>query len=170
MALGIAEDPARTASQGDVGLGWNGWTSFLSSRGEAYRFSMSSPVTAASRCSRISPYLAFGCLSMREVWQACRAGVGVLADRPPETRRAWRQSLKSFDSRLHWHCHFIQKLEDEPAAEFRSFHSAYHGLDKNHEEAAAFLAAWQEGRTGYPLVDAYRSPSQPVGWPSHAPW
>ena len=164
VALGIAEDHCPHRQSGGRRAGLERLTSFLSSRGEAYRFSMSSPVTAASRCSRISPYLAFGCLSMREVWQACRAGVGVLADRPPETRRAWRQSLKSFDSRLHWHCHFIQKLEDEPAAEFRSFHSAYHGLDKNHEEAAAFLAAWQEGRTGYPLVDACMRSLVATGW------
>ncbi|MAK94010.1 MAG: deoxyribodipyrimidine photolyase, partial [Gammaproteobacteria bacterium] len=120
--------------------------------------------TASSRCSRISPYLAFGSLSMREVWQACRNNVQTLADRPPETRRAWRQSLKSFDSRLHWHCHFIQKLEDEPAAEFRSFHSAYHGLDKEHADASAFLAAWQEGRTGYPLVDACMRSLAATGW------
>ena len=101
---------------------------------------------------------------MREVWQACRTNVETLADRPPETRRAWRQSLKSFDSRLHWHCHFIQKLEDEPAAEFRSFHSAYHGLDKEHADASAFLAAWQEGRTGYPLVDACMRSLAATGW------
>ena len=95
VALGIAEDHCPHRQSGGRRAGLERLTSFLSSRGEAYRFSMSSPVTAASRCSRISPYLAFGCLSMREVWQACRAGVGVLADRPPETRRAWRQSLKS---------------------------------------------------------------------------
>ena len=100
VALGIAEDHCPHRQSGDVGAGLERLTSFLSSRGEAYRFSMSSPVTAASRCSRISPYLAFGCLWMREVWQACRAGVGVLRTgrRKPG---AWRQSLKSFDSRLH---------------------------------------------------------------------
>ena len=164
QVLGLAEDRCPGRQQGGRQAGMERLASFLETRGEAYRFSMSSPVTASSRCSRISPYLAFGSLSMREVWQACRNNVQTLADRPPETRRAWRQSLKSFDSRLHWHCHFIQKLEDEPAAEFRSFHSAYHGLDKHHGDAAAFLVAWQDGRTGYPLVDACMRSLAATGW------
>jgi len=35
-------------------------------------------------------------------------------------------SLISFESRLHWHCHFIQKLESEPQIEFRNVN---HGFD-----------------------------------------
>ena len=164
QALGLGDDWCPHPQPGGRQAGLERLTSFLETRGEAYRFSMSSPVTAPSRCSRISPYLAFGSLSMREVWLAQRGQAEAIADRPPETRRAWRQSLKSFDSRLHWHCHFIQKLEDEPAAEFRAFHSAYHGLDKDHEDAPAFLAAWREGRTGYPLVDACMRSLAATGW------
>ena len=33
---------------------------------------------------------------------------------PAEDERTMLASLKSFESRLHWHCHFIQKLETEP--------------------------------------------------------
>ncbi len=125
---------------------------------------MSSPVTAPAQCSRLSPYLAFGALSMREVWQAARRQADDLDTRPPEDRRGWKQSLKSFNSRLHWHCHFMQKLEDEPAIEFRPFHSAYRDLDKSHADAAAWLAAWQAGQTGYPLVDACMRYLAATGW------
>ena len=44
--------------------------SFLNERGEKYRSEMSSPITAKNACSRLSPYLAFGAISMREVAQA----------------------------------------------------------------------------------------------------
>lgn len=125
---------------------------------------MSSPVTAPASCSRLSPYLAFGVLSMREVWQESTRRKAALAARPPADRRGWSQSVRSFESRLHWHCHFIQKLEDEPAAEFRSFHSAYRNLDKAHEDAQRFLTAWQDGRTGYPLVDACMRSLAATGW------
>ena len=162
--LGVETDSCPQRQPGGRQAGLERLASFLSTRGATYRFSMSSPVTAAARCSRISPYLAFGSLSMREVWQACKGAAETIVDRPAESRRAWRQSLKSFDSRLHWHCHFMQKLEDEPAAEFRAFHSAYHGLEKDHDNAEVYLATWQQGRTGYPLVDACMRSLTATGW------
>ena len=162
--FGLARDHCPHRQPGGRQAGQDHLSSFLSHRGQAYRFGMSSPVTAATQCSRLSPYIAFGALSMREVWQAQRQAGEVLESRPPEARRGWRQSLKSFNSRLHWHCHFMQKLEDEPAAEFRSFHAAYHDFDKSHEDAAAWLAAWQAGLTGYPLVDACMRHLDATGW------
>ena len=43
---------------------------FLSGRGLRYSREMSSPVPAYGSCSRLSPYLAHGCLSIRSVAQA----------------------------------------------------------------------------------------------------
>lgn len=129
--------------------------SFLEERGERYRSEMSSPVTAWSSCSRISPYLTWGCISMRTVVQA-------LQERQRELRAAkhsgvavggWLQSLKSFESRLSWRCHFMQKLEDEPEIEFRNMSRIYDGLREDAFDLRRF-EAWRAGQTGYPLVDA----------------
>jgi hypothetical protein len=49
------------------------------------------------------------------------------ADPSPDAK-ALRASLVSFSGQLHWHCHFMQKLESEPAIEFREFHPAMRGL------------------------------------------
>ncbi|MCG7860542.1 hypothetical protein MD537_26400, partial [Flavihumibacter sediminis] len=92
--------------------------SFLQQRGEQYQRAMSSPVEGVSACSRLSPYLAWGALSMREVAQANEARRRAL----PPAEKTWRKSLRSFSGRLHWHCHFIQKLEDEPRVEFENLH------------------------------------------------
>ena len=162
--LGIAGTDAPQRQAGGRRAGRDHLASFFAHRGRSYRFTMSSPVTAPDSCSRLSPYLAFGVLSMREVWQESARQKAALATRPPADRRGWSQSIRSFESRLHWHCHFIQKLEDEPAAEFRSFHSAYRNLDKTHGDAGAFLAAWQQGQTGYPLVDACMRSLAATGW------
>lgn len=139
--------------------------SFLTTRGAGYRFEMSSPRTAEHSCSRLSPHLAFGAISVREVVQAARRRKTALAnDADHPRRKAWLASLKSFESRLAWHCHFIQKLEDEPRAELQSFHPAYRALDKSGDHAAVRMAAWQQGRTGFPLIDACMRSLNETGW------
>jgi deoxyribodipyrimidine photo-lyase len=63
-----------------------------------------------------------------------------------------KRALSNFISRLHWHCHFIQKLESNWRMEFESVSRAYDELEKPVNEG--YISAWQEGRTGVPLVDA----------------
>ena len=50
--------------------------SFIQARGVGYHREMSSPNTAFTSCSRLSPYLAWGCISMRTVVQTVRAAAG----------------------------------------------------------------------------------------------
>jgi deoxyribodipyrimidine photo-lyase len=76
-------------------------------------------------------------------------------------------SLKSFESRLHWHCHFIQKLESESAIEFRNVHRGFDNLRNEgalHPEEESKLIAWVEGKTGYPFVDACMRSLLATGW------
>jgi deoxyribodipyrimidine photo-lyase len=78
---------------------------FLDARALGYRGGISSPLSSPTACSRISAYLAYGCISMREVVQSTRAALDAL---PPQASRH-RAGLVGFISRLYWHCHFIQK-------------------------------------------------------------
>lgn len=136
---------------------------FLHERGETYTRAMSSPVTAFDRCSRLSPHLAFGTVSIREVFQAVDARKQALMRQPATERGMWPSALRSFSGRLRWHCHFIQKLEDEPRIEFRNLHPAYDGLRES-EFNPAFFEVWQAGRTGYPMVDACMRALKATGW------
>ena len=136
--------------------------SFLTGRGRDYRRGMSSPITAADSCSRLSEHLAFGSISMRAVHQAT-----VAAEQNPAPGMA--QALRSFSGRLRWHCHFMQKLEDEPAIEHRNFSRSHDGLRSGDGFNAdpvdmARLQAWSEGRTGYPMVDACMRQLCATGW------
>ncbi len=81
---------------------------------------MSSPAGGAEACSRISAHLAYGCLSMRETYQAARRAQAYWRGMDDAVYAA---SLHSFIARLHWHCHFIQKLEDAPDLEMRPLHT-----------------------------------------------
>ena len=94
---------------------------FLQVRGRDYRRALSSPLTAEDGCSRLSPHLAFGTLSMRTVHQATAQRIEAAAHSGLGEERAFAYALRGFAGRLRWHCHFMQKLEDEPAIEWRNF-------------------------------------------------
>ncbi|MCX7373410.1 MAG: deoxyribodipyrimidine photo-lyase [Alphaproteobacteria bacterium] len=126
---------------------------FLAGRGADYRRGMSSPLTAGRVCSRLSPHLALGTLSMREA--LARAGQGGAI---PATATA------SLISRLHWHCHFIQKLESEPALECRAMHPLMETARRPTAPDDPLLAAWDEGRTGLPFLDACMLSLRATGW------
>jgi deoxyribodipyrimidine photo-lyase len=68
-------------------------------------------------------------------------------------RTVLRRALAAFEGRLHWHCHFIQKLESEPRIELENIHRARDGLREAEFDRARF-EAWCAAATGFPFVDA----------------
>jgi deoxyribodipyrimidine photo-lyase len=98
-------------------------------------------VAAAERASRLSPYLAFGALSPRQVYQRVQT-------RAPDGR-----GKSMFVSRLYWNRHYTQKLEDWPGWTDRALNPAMRGLYRD-EHDPDLVAAWQRGETGFPMVDA----------------
>ena len=143
---------------------------FLTERGVNYRADMSSPVTGFDGCSRLSPHLAWGSISIRTVHHALRHRQAELKDTPRTARDPrWLKSLTSYQGRLRWHCHFIQKLESEPEIEFHNMHRSYDHLRQ--EDDAAWtdeerqrFEAWRDGRTGYPFIDACMRCLAETGW------
>ena len=137
--------------------------SFLAGRGRHYRGALSSPLTAAEGCSRLSEHLAFGTISMRRVHQATETAIRNTDD------RSLAHALLGFAGRLRWHCHFMQKLEDEPAIEWRNFSRSHDGLRPGDGVCetpwnSEHFAAWCEGQTGYPMVDACMRQLRATGW------
>jgi deoxyribodipyrimidine photo-lyase len=157
-ALGLADDPCPGRQRGGRREALATLASFLDSRGRRYRSAMSAPVSGAEHCSRLSPHLALGALSLREVCQAANTA-----------RARWREqgdgpfarAIDSYISRLHWHCHFIQKLEDAPWLAERCLHPGYADLPQ-HDDTR--LAAWATGTTGWPFVDACMRSLAATGW------
>ena len=162
-ALGLGKDDCPYRQVGGREQGLTELTSFFHERGLHYTKAMSSPVTAYEACSRLSPYIAFGCLSIREIYQWHQNQLTKLDYCSPQEQRLWRSANRSFSGRLRWHCHFIQKLEDQPSIEFENLHPAYNSVrtEAFNEE---FFLAWQEGRTGFPMVDACMLSLRAYGW------
>ena len=159
--LGLKADPCPGRQTGGRRAALDHLYSFLHVRGAPYRRAMSSPAAGAEHCSRLSPYLAWGVVSMREVAQATWARQREV--KANQIRAGWRGSLSSFQGRLHWRDHFMQKLEDEPGIETRNLHRAYDGLRPTQPDQDV-LEAWSAGETGLPFVDACMRCLSATGW------
>ena len=95
--------------------------------------------------SRLSQDLRFGLLSIREVYAKCRkAMAGASADA--------RKSIHQFISELCWREFYFQILWHFPEVLEREFNPQFRALEWDYDEQA--FAAWREGRTGFPIVDA----------------
>ncbi|MDR9442938.1 MAG: deoxyribodipyrimidine photo-lyase [Schleiferiaceae bacterium] len=119
----------------------------------AYNKHISRPLESRESCSRLGTYLAWGNVSLRQVYQAARARYAT-GDH--------RGALRAFISRLHWHSHFIQKFEMECRMEWENVNRGFDALDRR--EDPALLAAWKKGETGFPLVDACMRALQETGY------
>ncbi len=161
--LGLADDPCPRRQAGGRRAGLALLDSFLDHRGARYHREMSSPNTAYQACSRLSVHFATGAVSIREAAQAARHRLGSLGALPPAERQTWGPALRAFQGRLHWHCHFMQKLEDQPSLEFENQHPAYDGLREGAFDDDRFQA-WCAGRTGFPFIDACMRALIDSGW------
>jgi deoxyribodipyrimidine photo-lyase len=123
--------------------GWKYLKSFMETRHVGYSSLISKPEASRKACSRISPYLAYGNISMRMAHTFTMQHYKAARN---------KRSLQNFVSRLHWQSHFIQKFEDESRMEFEPVNKAYQSLEKPRD--LALIEAWQTGKTGVPLVDA----------------
>jgi deoxyribodipyrimidine photo-lyase len=129
--------------QGGENLAWRYLDSFVKERHVNYSKHISKPSLSRKGCSRLSPYLTYGNISMRMIYQ--------YTNQHYETSKN-KRAILNFVSRLHWHCHFIQKFEDECRMEFENVNRAYDVLLKPKNET--HIKAWQEGKTGIPIIDA----------------
>ena len=152
--------PAPGRQAGGLSAGAAVLDDFLLRRGSGYRGGISSPLTAETACSRLSPHIAWGTVGMRTIVQATRRRVRAAR---ADGEKRWAASLAQFDRRLHWHCHFIQKLEQRPDIEFANVHRGFDGM-REHDFDRARFDAWAAGRTGYPLIDAC------MRWLAHTGW
>ena len=116
--------------------------SFMEGRINRYQNEYSKPATSRLYSSRLSPYLAWGNLSTRQVCQYAAQ----------YKKQVDKRNLNAFLSRMRWQAHFIQKFEMEGRMEFESVNKGYRQLVKPRNPE--LQQAWKTGQTGIPLVDA----------------
>ena len=132
---------------------WAYLNSFCNDRGKNYSKHISKPLASRKSCGRISPYLAWGNISVRQAFQKIKGH-----ENYPFNKRSFNAILM----RLKWRCHFIQKFEVECSYETRCINLGYETLDRGNNKE--LIKAWKNGTTGFPLVDACMRCLHKTGW------
>ena len=118
---------------------------------DEYPGSISAPSDAATGASRLSAYLRFGCLSVRQVYQYV------------DEHAVDGRGKDMFRSRLYWNRHYNQKLEDWAGWMDTAVNPVLEGFHADTHDPA-LVNAWKRGETGYPMVDASMRCLQETGW------
>ncbi|MFW5930049.1 MAG: cryptochrome/photolyase family protein [Halobacteriota archaeon] len=121
--------------------------------GDIHSYDVDRDYPARAGTSRLSPYLRFGCVGIREVWSAT-----VEAERERESDGA-----EEFRRQLAWREFYVQLLYYNPRMPFESL-AGFDGDPWRYDDVEAEVEAWRRGETGYPLVDAGMRQLLRTGW------
>jgi len=135
---------------------------FLETHSAKYMYNISKPFESQSWCSRLSPYITYGCLSIKIIVQATENRRQELKELWSDAAKNHRKSLQYFMSRLHWQSHFIQKLEDEPEMEFRNLNRDFDAIRQTSD--IELIEKVFSSQSGIPYIDALIKQLQQTGW------
>ena len=122
--------------------------------GPAHRYHVDRELPAVAGTSRLSPYLRFGAVSVRECLRAALALAA--ADSAAE------QGVRAWIDELVWREFYHAILDAHPRVLRGPFREAFDRLEWDDDPAR--LQAWQAGMTGYPIVDAGMRELAATGW------
>ncbi len=132
---------------------WKYLYSFCENRGKNYMRHISKPLASRRGCSRISPFLAWGNISIRQAAKFVKGHPNYAGN---------KRAFNAMITRLKWHCHFIQKFEVECSYASQCINPGYELLHR--ENNPDYIKAWEQGLTGYPLIDACMRCVTKTGW------
>lgn len=92
-----------------------------------------------NKTTQLSPYIKFGCLSIREVYYAIRDKLD-------------NEAAASLIRQLFWRDFYAQLMNDNPNLLFKPMRSQYSKI--NWSNSQTNLNAWKNGETGFPIIDA----------------
>jgi deoxyribodipyrimidine photo-lyase len=133
---------------------------FTPAKLKSYPFSISSPLKAWNGCSRLSPYLAYGVVSDREVLQKLNALVNTVHGQGDAALISKvEDAARFYVDRLIWRQGYLQQFENHTGLETDAFYSN-EPAEINHD----YLNAWRQGHTGFAYVDACQRFLHQTGW------
>jgi deoxyribodipyrimidine photo-lyase len=105
--------------------------------------------------SRLSAYLRMGVISPRQIFDAVRS-------RREESPGKVAGGALTFLSELAWRDFYYQILFHFPHVQNGAFKPVYDGIQWENDDA--LFAAWRDGKTGYPIIDAASRQMNAQGW------
>jgi deoxyribodipyrimidine photo-lyase len=112
-------------------------------------------IPAVDGTSRLSPHLKFGTLSPRTVIAPAREMLRV-------SKGAQRKIIETFIGEIVWRDFFFNIMSAFPHVAKGAFRREYDSI--RWETSPKHFRAWQDGRTGYPIVDAGMRQLKALGW------
>ena len=131
-------------------------------KGKIGGYDVGRDILAEDRTSLLSRHLHLGTMSARFVVDAVRrAGKdkpsgGTPGEHAPEPGHS------TFLSEIAWHDFYLQILHHFPHVATGAFRPQFNALEWENDER--LFAAWKEGRTGYPIVDAAMRQMNSEAW------
>tara|TARA_B100000900_G_scaffold106510_1_gene88431 strand:- start:1899 stop:3362 length:1464 start_codon:yes stop_codon:yes gene_type:complete len=127
--------------------------SFINKRGKHYSKYISKPHESRVSCTRLSTYLAWGNLSVKQAYMTIKYN---------KNYSLFKRSFNASLIRLKWRCHFIQKFEMECEYEDTCVNRGYENLQ--YTDNNELINSWKNGTTAIPIVDACIRCLQKTGW------
>jgi deoxyribodipyrimidine photo-lyase len=144
--LGLEREAKQSPFEPGEAAGREAARCYLSGGLSGYAASRNSP---AGGSSRLSPYLRWGCVSALEL----EVKLGLREGKGPSV----------FRKELAWREFYASVLANFPEVTKVEFQERYRGTLDWHSDVG-LLEAWQQGKTGYPLVDAGMREMLSDGW------
>ena len=116
-------------------------------------------IPAVDKTTRLSPYIKFGCVSIREVFEAFKRTYGLTHGLVREL--LWREFYAHLISH---HAHMINPIANTPNQPFKSPANYRQVPWTTGKLADTWFQRWCQGKTGFPLVDAGMRQLVKVGW------
>ncbi|MFT4885428.1 MAG: deoxyribodipyrimidine photo-lyase, partial [Natronomonas sp.] len=137
------EEPEASIPEGSTGTARALLEEFLAT--DVFRYDDARDYPAEEATSRLSPHLKFGTIGIREVDAAVREALAGADDEAAE-------SVAEFRSQLAWREFYTHVLYFNPSVVTENYKEYDNAIEWEDDED--LLAAWKEGKTGYPIVDA----------------
>jgi deoxyribodipyrimidine photo-lyase len=115
---------------------------FLTEKVDRYYWQLSYP--GAEATTGLSPHIKFGAISVRECFQTAEQAV--------LTNAKAERSRQQLIARLRWGSGFAQRFRYLPQLEVRSLYTVFDQEGWEFDEE--LYQAWQQGQTGFPIIDA----------------
>lgn len=125
--------------------------SFCESRYTNYMNHISKPFYSASSCSRLSVYISWGNITLRQIESVIRS-----------KQLTNKFAKQAFLTRLRWNNHFIQKFEINCLYEKEFLNQGFNKYPYQNDDT--LLDAFFNSQTGFPLIDACIIALKQTGW------
>jgi len=141
------DDPAADVGPAGTAAARDRLSTFLADA--VFRYETDRDYPARDGNSRLSAFLAYGEIGVREVYAATEAAMATAADRPEDEAEA---SVEAFQQQLAWREFYTQVLYHNPEVVTENYKTYEEGIEWRDDPDE--IAAWKRGETGYPIVDA----------------